>query len=128
MINGFEKIVEERIREAQRRGLFDNLDGAGRPLPPDEIGMRVPEDLRLAFRMLKNADCLPPELELKKEIHQTEELLAGVQDAAERYHTLSRLNFLIFKLNAMRTGSIANDIPQHYNDKLLERLEGSAGR
>ena len=124
MLNGFEKIVEERIREAQRRGLFDNLEGAGRPLPRDQIGERVPEDLRLAYRMLKNADCLPPELELKKDIRQAEELLAGIQDAAERYRTLKRLNFLILKLNTLRQGAVAHEMPQHYHDRLLDRIDG----
>jgi hypothetical protein len=31
MIPGFEKIVEERILIAQRKGDFDNLEGAGKP-------------------------------------------------------------------------------------------------
>ncbi len=66
MFTGFENIVEDRIRRAQKRGLFDNLTGAGKPLPKDVIGDSVPEDLRLSYRILKNADCLPPEVEVQK--------------------------------------------------------------
>ena len=80
MLTGFENLVEERIRRAQQRGLFDNLAGAGKPLPPDVIGATVPQDLRLSYRILKNADCLPPEVEVKKEIRRTEDLLSGMED------------------------------------------------
>lgn len=123
MFTGFEHIVEERIRRAQQRGLFDNLAGRGKPLPKDVIGDTVSEDLRLSYRILKNADCLPPEMEVQREIRRTEDLLAGMADAAERYRTLQKLNFLILKLNAMRNGSPALEVPQHYTERLLERLE-----
>jgi len=123
MFTGFEKIVEERIRKAQQRGLFDNLAGRGKPLPKDVIGDTVSEDLRLSYRILKNADCLPPEVEVQREIRRTEDLLAGMADTAERYRTMQKLNFLILKLNTMRNGSPALEVPQHYTERLLERLE-----
>ena len=120
MLNGFQKIVEERIRRAQAAGQFDNLPGSGRPLPPDEPN--IPEELRLAYRILKNADCLPPEIEMKKEITQIEELLAGMDDTAEKYRLLKKLNFLILKLNVSRRGSIRFQMPQHYEAKLSARM------
>ncbi len=55
----------------------------------------------IAYKILKNADCLPPEIELKKEIERTEDLLRGMADTAEKYHTLKKLNFLIMKLNSI---------------------------
>ena len=79
MITGFEKIVEERIKQSQRKGEFDNLPGSGKPLAIEDIS-RIPEDLRLAYKMLKNADCVPPEIEIKKEIHTTEALLENMTD------------------------------------------------
>ena len=78
MLAGFEKIVEERIKQAQRKGDFQNLSGAGRPLRMED-DFNIPEDLRMAYKVLKNADLVPPEIELKKEILQTEDLLAGMQ-------------------------------------------------
>jgi len=122
MFSGFEKIVEERILKAQKRGLFDNLAGAGKPLPKDVIGDSVAEDLRLSYRILKNADCLPPEMEVQREIHRTEDLLAGMADTAERYRTMQKLNYLIMKLNTMRNGSAALEVPQYYADRLVGRL------
>lgn len=123
MFTGFENLVEERIRSAEKRGLFKNLTGAGKPLPRDVIGDTVSEDLRLSYRILKNADCLPPEIEVQKEIRRTEDLLAGMQETHARYQTLKKLNYLILKLNTIRNGSAALDMPQHYADKLVGRLE-----
>lgn len=127
MITGFEKIVEERIREAQKKGTFNNLQGAGEPLNLAQDS-HIPEDLRLAHKILKNADCLPPEIEIKKEIHRTEELLAQMPDTAARYTTLKKLNYLIMKLNMTRQGNIQFDLPQQYVSDVTERLASKAER
>jgi len=127
MIPGFTKIVEERIREAQRKGEFDNLEGSGKPLDL-AADQTVTEELRLAYKILKNADCLPPEVELKKEIRQTEELLAGMGETAEKYRMMKKLNYLILKLNTLRNTSIVLDEPQKYSDKLIKKLESSASK
>lgn len=121
MLSGFEKIIEQRIRKAQQDGAFNHLEGAGKPLVFED-DRHIPEELRLAYKILKNADCVPPEIELKKEILKTEEMLAGMQDTRARYNTLKKLNFLIMKLNSLRKGSAAFDMPQHYELKLVERF------
>jgi len=118
---GFEKIVEERIRQAQREGHFDNLPGAGKPLPKEDLS-HIPEELRLAYRILKNADCLPPEIELKKEIRQIEALLAGITDVQLKYRQIKKLNFLIMKLNMLRNGQVRFEMPQQYESALIDRV------
>ena len=125
IFTGFEKLVEERIRHAQRSGEFDNLEGAGKPLEHEDLG-RIPQELRLSYKILKNADCLPPEVELRKEIIRTETLLSNLDDEYTRYRTLKKLNYLIMKLNTMRGGSVELEIPQQYEGKVLDRL--SAGK
>jgi len=124
MLSGFEKIVEERILKAQKKGEFDNLPGSGKPLVFDG-DRNVSEELRLAYKILKNADFVPPEIELKKEIKQTEELLAGMQETSEKYRILNKLNFLIMKLNSIRNKSIQLEMPQLYTEKLVERFGSS---
>jgi len=124
MIQGFEKIVEERILKAQKKGEFENLVGSGKPLKFNE-NWYIPEELRLAYKILNNADCLPPEIELKKEIKQTEDLLAGMQETSEKYRILKKLNFLIMKLNTIRDTSIVLEMPQHYMEKLVGHMETS---
>lgn len=125
IVTGFEKIVEERIRAAQRNGDFDNLKGAGKPLDHEDYS-RIPDELRLAYKILKNADCLPPEVELQNEIIRTETLLSTMEDEALRYKTMKKLNYMILKLNTLRGGSVAFEVPQQYEHKLVERLSDSA--
>ena len=121
MLTGFEKIVEERIRKAQKKGEFENLPGSGKPLVFVDDRF-VPEELRLAYKILKNADCLPPEIELKKEIKQMEELLINMKQTAQKYRMLKKLNFLIMKLNSMRNTIVTNEMPQLYTEKLINRF------
>ncbi|MCG6911176.1 MAG: DUF1992 domain-containing protein [Deltaproteobacteria bacterium] len=120
MFTGFEKIVEERIRAAQQKGEFEDLPGKGKPLPREDVN--VPEDIRMAYKILKNADCIPPELEIKKEIRSTQELLSGMGETGEKYNILKKLNFLILKLNSLRSGPVHFDVPQYYMDPITERL------
>jgi hypothetical protein len=120
MLTGFEKIVEERIRKALQEGVFDDLPGAGKPLPGED--MTIPADIRLAYKVLKNADFIPPELELRKEIHSMRELLSGTPETGEKYRILKKLNLLVMKLNAMRDTHIQFDVPQQYLEPITERL------
>ncbi len=122
MFTGFSKIIEERIRRAQKKGQFDNLEGSGKPLDIEDDS-HIAENLRLAHKILKNASCLPPEIELKKEIQRTEDLLSGMKDTAVKHRTLKKLNYLIMKLNSIRDTSIELELPQQYSLKLVDRLE-----
>lgn len=121
MFTGFERIVEERIKNAQYQGMFENLPGAGKPLDFSD-DHHIPEDLRLAYKILKNADCVPPEIEVRKEIRRTEDLLSGMKDTAERYRILKKLNFLIMKLNASRNSDTRFEMPQKYLSALSDRM------
>lgn len=121
MFPGFEKIIESRIKKAQEQGAFENLPGSGQPLHFED-DRHIPEDLRLAHKVLKNADCLPPEVQLRKEIQRTEDLLSGMTDTAQKYRTMKKLNYLILRLNAMRDSNAAYEIPQRYYGELVERL------
>ena len=122
-----DKIAEERIREAIERGDFDDLPGKGRPLDLEDDS-HLPPDLRMAYKILKNADCLPPELELRKEIRTTEALLAGIQDTQEKYKQMKKLNYLIMKLNMTRRTSMALEENQHYFEKVVDKIGSSKKR
>jgi hypothetical protein len=79
----FNRIAENRIREAMEQGAFDNLPGAGRPVSLEEY-FSTPEDMRMAYSILKNANCRPIEVELLNEIARLEQALAAASDAAVR--------------------------------------------
>ena len=70
----FDAIAEKKIAEAIARGELDDLPGAGKPLELDDDS-NVPEDLRVAYRILKNAGFAPPEVESLREVGQLERLV-----------------------------------------------------
>ena len=89
----FDRLVEERIREAQSDGMFDNLPGKGRPLNLDDDN-GVPEDLRLTYKVLKNSNCLPIEMELRKEFFNLRTLLNAAIDEPTRRELRRELNMI----------------------------------
>jgi hypothetical protein len=117
----FDKIAEKKIREAMDNGDFDDLPGRGKPLQLED-DRHIPPDIRLAHKILKNADCLPPELELRKEIVSIEELLAGVKDTKEKYKQIKRLNYLIMKLNMARRSALDIEKNQVYYEKIVDKM------
>ncbi|MBE9579990.1 MAG: DUF1992 domain-containing protein [Proteobacteria bacterium] len=119
----FQKIAERRIEEAIRDGVFDDLPGAGKPLKFEDDS-HVPEDLRIAYKILKNANFVPPEVSLRKEIAKAEDLLAGMEDTKAKYRQLKKLNFLIMKLNMIRQTPASLEKDQVYEQKLVERFGG----
>jgi DnaJ-like protein len=90
----FDLIAERKIAEALARGELANLPGEGRPLALDDDAL-VPEDLRLAYRILKNAGFVPPEVEAMGEIRQLEDFIREEgADAAARAKAVRRLSLL----------------------------------
>jgi len=100
-MQNFDAIAERRIREAQERGEFDNLPGIGAPLALDDDPL-VPAELRVAYRLLKNAGFIPPELAAHREIRDLEQLLQAAETDGERQHLLARINFLLTRTSAGR--------------------------
>jgi hypothetical protein len=76
-------LAESKIRAAMSRGEFDDLPGRGRPLAMDDVS-RVPQHLRMGFKLLRNAGCLPPELEARNEVARLGALVATAGDPHER--------------------------------------------
>jgi hypothetical protein len=77
----FDKLVEQKIREAQEAGEFDRLEGAGRPVNL-EAYFSTPEELRAGYAVLKNAGVLPEEAAVLKEAN---ELAARLKDCRDDY-------------------------------------------
>ena len=116
----FQKIIEKRIQEAQKRGDFDNLPGKGEPLSIEDDS-HIPEDLRVAYKILKNANCVPPEIQLKKDIRKMEDMLENMSDEKETYRLIKRINFKIMQLNTMRKASPLLEDTEVYYKKVLEK-------
>lgn len=88
----FDSIAERKIAEAIAAGELDDLPGAGRPLELDDDS-HVPEDLRAAYRILKNAGYVPPEVQTLNRIAELERLVSDApQD--ERLRVLQKIALL----------------------------------
>ena len=116
------RIAENRILEAIDAGHFDNLRGKGKPLVLEDDS-HIPPELRMVYKIMKMADCLPPELEMRKEIVRLQDLVASLPDEAEKLKQMRRLNFLIMKLGMTREISPLLEEHELYTPKVLERLE-----
>lgn len=111
-------LAERHIAEAAARGAFDDLPGAGAPLPPEDMEL-VPAELRAGYRLLKNSGYLPSELLPCAEIREIERLLARVSADEERRGLLVRMNFLLSRRSA---GARNLRVDEDYFVRVAERL------
>ncbi|MBN2140339.1 MAG: DUF1992 domain-containing protein [Desulfovibrionaceae bacterium] len=121
MISFIQQFAEELIQKAMREGQFDDLQGKGRPLNLEDDSM-IPAELRMPYKILKNAGCLPPELQAEKDIRTAVDLLEAMEDEQERYRQIQKLNFLITKLNMCRRRPVDLEKDQLYYRRVVERL------
>jgi phage portal protein BeeE len=121
-MNAIERMAEQRIREALERGEFNGLSGAGKPLVLDD-DVDVPPELRIAYRILKNSGFVPPEVELRRDIGNAEQLVAQALTPADRKSANQRLEFLLMKLAASRGGARDSRVEAAYYERLTEKLQ-----
>ena len=116
-------IAEEKILEAIRRGELDNLPGAGKPLPPDELD-NVPADLRVGFKLLKNAGLIPEEMQLRKEMVTLSDLLAVCRDDEERQKLKRELSAKQLRYQTMLAdrGWLTSRAFTDYESQIQQRL------
>ncbi|WP_019583512.1 DUF1992 domain-containing protein [Thioalkalivibrio sp. ALE16] len=114
--------IEAKLADAARRGAFDDLPGAGRPLELDD-DRAVPEELRMAYRVLKNAGYVPEAVRIRGEIASAEALLQAADDEASRQHAARRLRLLLDRLNQSGEGR-AMLSESGYFRQLCERMDG----
>lgn len=88
------------------RGDFENLPGQGKPLPEEDLS-HIPEEMRMAYRVLKNAGYVPEEIANRKEISQLTDLLENGTDEKNRLKSMRRLRVLMDRLGSERHASLA---------------------
>lgn len=112
--------AERHILDAQQKGEFDNLPGSGEPLLLDDDS-HIPAELRAGYRLLKNAACLPPELEYRKEAVMLIDLLNSVQHDHPDFQLLHRrLSLLEMKLR--QAGLSTDFLRGDYAAKLQQKI------
>lgn len=113
--------AERRIQEAQKQGAFDNLPGEGRPLNIEDDSA-VPAELRMAYKVLKNAGYLPPELQDRKEISTILDLLEHCEEGAEKLRQMQKLEVILMRMKNRRARSVAITENDTYYEKVVRRV------
>ncbi|HEX7381897.1 MAG TPA: DnaJ family domain-containing protein [Nevskiaceae bacterium] len=115
-------IAERRITAAMEAGAFRRLHGSGRPLHLDD-DTGIPCELRVGYRLLKNAGFLPPELALHAEIRSAEDLLRHAVTPTDNSRANRRLQYLRMELSRTRSGAALMEL-----DARAARLEKHLAR
>ncbi|MBB3109481.1 hypothetical protein FHS18_001533 [Paenibacillus phyllosphaerae] len=121
----FRLIAEERIKEAIADGAFDNLPGKGKPLVMEDLS-HVPEDMRMSYKVMKNAGFLPPEMQLSKEMVTLQDMLALCTTEEERVSLRDELTEkkLRYRMMLEAKGLYGNSAFTQYEQKVRAKLEG----
>jgi hypothetical protein len=117
-VNLIDQIAEQKIVDAFLKGDLDNLPGQGQPLHLDDDSF-VPEELRVAYRVLKNSGFLPPGVNLRKEIAGVNQLLMDTVSEDEQMKLSKRMNYLLMQLGLMNLDS--SIFSEEYYLKILNR-------
>ena len=112
--------AERHIIDAQSKGEFDDLPGTGKPLTLDDDS-HVPSELRAGYRLLKNAGCLPPELEQRREAVELIDLLKGIRRDDPRHTELSRRLALV-ELKLRQAGLSTEFLHGEYSERLMQKI------
>ncbi|MFK3961577.1 DnaJ family domain-containing protein [Guptibacillus hwajinpoensis] len=84
-------VAEDKIKTALKNGDFDDLPGIGKRQNLEDLSM-IPEDLRIAYKVLKNSGYLPEEVDLKNELLSLEKLLEYCEDDREKERLKQRIS------------------------------------
>jgi len=97
----FERLAQLRLQQAIDDGLLENLPNRGERLDFDEY-FEMPEDVRLAYSILKNAHCVPEEIEIRQEIAALERAKAVASSPDERRDLDRRIAGLALRFDLLR--------------------------
>ena len=111
-------LVEKRLEEAAAKGELSGLPGEGRPLDLDE-DVLVPAELRVAYRIVRNAGFLPPELADIAEV----QALIGAIGRGEVEPGSRRLRALLIQLESSGRHLTAGRAWHDYEAALQRRLD-----
>ncbi|GIN84843.1 hypothetical protein J6TS2_12290 [Heyndrickxia sporothermodurans] len=120
----FWRLTEDRIREAYKNGEFENLPGFGKPLPEDELA-NIPEDLRMAYRIMRNAGFSPEEASVKKELMTIEDLIRKSENEIDQDSLRKQLNEKMLKYNELlskRRVKTNSSVFKNYEQKIEKKF------
>jgi hypothetical protein len=114
------ELAEKAIREALERGEFENLNGQGRPLPQTGDPF-MPETLRMAYKVLKNAGYVPKEIQAQREIRSLIECLEQETDESRKMRQIQKVQLFIARAK-MENGGLLQEENEKYFQKVVARV------
>lgn len=114
-------IAEQKIAQAMKEKDFNSPKWKNKPLPLEDDRF-VPDDLKMAYKVLKNSGYLPPEIEERKEIKRVEDLIAKTEDEHERLKQMKKLSVLLMKVEAKRPSGTNIAHQDTYYRKVVEKI------
>lgn len=115
-----DELAEQHIRAALEKGELSNLPGAGKPLQLDDDS-HVPPELRTGYRLLKNAGFLPPELELRREAVEVNDLIRQL-DPDDRHYQDHCHRLQILELRLRQAGMSTDFLHGSYSTAIEQRF------
>lgn len=113
------ELAEQAILEAQRRGDFERLQGQGQPLPLENDPF-MPETLRMAYTILKNAGYVPPEIQAQREVRSLIECLERETDELRKMRQIQKVQLFIAKAK-LSHGGLLQEENEMYFQKVVAR-------
>ncbi|MCP9483688.1 DUF1992 domain-containing protein [Shimia sp. CNT1-13L.2] len=90
-------LINAKISEAEAEGAFDNLEGAGKPLPREED----PENAMLN-RLVKEAGGVPEFVSLSRELARLREELRETGDRTRRQDIMKEMSMMEARIDLAR--------------------------
>ncbi len=116
------RIAEKKIKKAMEEGELSPIEHwKNKPLE-FERDTFVADDLKIAYKMLKNSGYLPPELETRKKIANLQELIASTEDEHTRLKQMQKLNVLLRRLEDQRNCTSTIQAQDDYYQKIVEKV------
>ncbi|MGG1574810.1 DUF1992 domain-containing protein [Fictibacillus sp. NRS-1165] len=116
-------MAEQRIKDAIDNGDFDHLPGKGKPLELEDLSA-VPPELRIGYKILKNANILPEELQLKKEMMTLQDMIGCCMDPGEKEKLKKKWNEKSLRFNRLMEKRSITTSPAFgaYKDKIYKKF------
>ena len=126
MMRRWDSLVDRLLQEAREDGKFDNLPGQGKPVKIEDDS-HIPEDMRLANKILKDNDLVPEWIMHGKDIEAMQDRLAdnmrkGLRAYRGALADADRAGDLVKQERAETTWKLALETFQRAADKLNSEI------
>lgn len=116
--------IDAQISAAMQEGAFDNLKGAGKPLPNSGEGYD-PDRWVKQLMEREGAHATPPALELRRKVEKELAALSALADEADVRTRIAALNAEIAKFNATAIEGPPTNLVPFDIDKIVARWRQS---